>query len=778
VPRQKRRKRKTSRKKPAPGSVRRWTLPLLVRGTALLLLILTCYVVYLDYTVRSQFEGKRWALPARVYARPLELFNGQQLSRTSLLKELEAIGYRKDSRLSKPGSYWRNGNNFQLVTRKFVFWDGAEPARKIAFSLSDSTVTHLRQRDTGGPLDLARLEPIRIGGIYPAHKEDRLLVQRSEVPAVLVDALLAVEDRDFYEHYGVVPSAILRAAWVNIKAGKTVQGGSTITQQLVKNFFLTNQRSLVRKANEAIMALLLEWHYDKDEILEAYLNEVYLGQAGQRAIHGFGMASRFYFGRPLNELNTSQLALLVGIIKGPSWYDPRRHPERARDRRDLVLSLLHDQGKLSKKRMQAAQKHSLQVIPKPRTSITDYPAYLDLVRRQLRRDYRDEDLRSEGMQIFTSFDPYVQWQAEKALQRRVKQLERQRKLKPGKLQVATVITSPEQGEVLAVIGGREPRQGGFNRALDAVRPIGSLMKPAVYLAALEQGYTLASKLDDSPLTLKIKQDERWSPANYDRKYHGQVMLHDALVHSYNVSTVRLGLDIGMDRVAESLQRLGVNRKVHRYPSLSLGTAAFAPVEVSQMYQTFAANGFYSPLRAIREVLDANGKALQRYPLTVEQAFEPDYMYLINTTLQSVITDGTGRSLNNIVPRGLNVAGKTGTTDDLRDSWFAGFTGSHVAVVWVGLDDNGVAGLTGASGAMRIWGDMMAAINTQPLLLARPETVQSFWIDETTGLLGSERCEQARVLPFIRNSEPDSHAECAGGVFSDTIERVFDFFGSD
>ena len=777
MPRQKRRKRQ-SRKSSSKSPARRWKLPLFVRGSALLLLALTCYVVYLDYTVLSQFEGKRWALPSHVYARPLELYDGLRVTHANLGKELAEIGYKKDSRLVKPGSYWRKGSHYHLVTREFKFWDGLEPSQKIVFQLNGGYVSGLRQRDTGGPIELARLEPIQIGGIYPAHKEDRLLVKRDEVPETLVDALLAVEDKEFYSHFGVVPTAILRAAWVNIKAGKTLQGGSTITQQLVKNFFLNRQRSFIRKANEAIMALLLEWHYDKDEILEAYLNEVYLGQSGQRAIHGFGLASRFYFGRPLKELNTSQLALLVGIIKGPSYYDPRRHPNRVLARRDLVLSLLNEQGKISQSSMQRAQKRSLQVIPRPRTSITDYPAYLDLVRRQLRRDYRDEDLRSEGMQIFTSFDPHVQWQAEKALKRRVKQLERRRKIKAGKLQAATVITSPGQGEVLAVIGGRDPGTEGFNRALDAVRPIGSLMKPVVYLTALEQGYTLASKLDDSPLTVRVKEGENWSPANYDRQFHGQVMLHDALVRSYNVSTVRLGINLGMDQVANSVKRAGVSRKLHRFPSLSLGTGAMSPIEVSQMYQTLAANGFYSPLRAIREVLDNNGQALQRYPLTVEQAFEPGFVYLVNTTLQSVIRDGTGRSLNRLLPEELNIAGKTGTTNDLRDSWFAGFTGSHVAVVWVGLDDNGIAGLTGAGGAMKIWGDMMAGMDTQPLLLTPPESVESFWIDETTGLLGSEQCEHGRVLAFIRGTEPDGHAGCAGGIFTDTIERVFDFFGSD
>jgi len=742
-------------------------------------IVMALYVVYLDYTVRSQFEGKRWSVPARVYARPLELYSGSQIRPNELVRELKKIGFQSNSRLNTPASYWRTGNDVHLVTREFQFWDSTEPARKISIRFSDNEVASLRQRGSGADIDLVRLEPLLIGGIYPAHKEDRLLVQLKDTPELLVKTLFAVEDRKFYSHHGVVPSAIARAMWVNLKAGKTVQGGSTITQQLVKNFFLTKQRSIVRKVNEAIMALLVEWHYEKDEILEAYLNEVYLGQSGQRAIHGFGLASNFYFGRRIKELNVAQMALLAGIIKGPSYYDPRRHPKRATKRRNLVLRLMYEQGIISKSRYQKEKRRSLQLIPKPRASATQYPAYLDLVRRQLRRDYRDEDLRSEGLQIFTSFDPHIQWQAESSLQKTIKRLEKQRKLPAKKLQGAVVVTSSEQGEVLAVVGGRAVRQGGFNRALDAIRPIGSLIKPAVYLEALHSGhYTLASMLDDSRLTIDLGGGERWHPANYDRQYHGQVLLRDALIHSYNVSTVRLGLELGGDRIADALKQLGIGRSMHRYPSLPLGTAAFSPVEVTQMYQTFSASGFRSPLRTIREVLDVKGKALQRYPLTVQKVFSPESVYLLNSTLQSVVDEGTARGLNHRLPEGLTVAGKTGTTDDLRDSWFAGFTGSHVAVVWLGMDDNRAASLTGASGAMQVWGSMMANIRTQPLSLVAPADVNEQWIDRKSGLRGSDDCEDAVVLPFLAGTEPRQYAECAGGAFADTVGGFLNIFGTN
>jgi len=775
VPRKKARKRKVSRKPRKKTFFRKW----FIRLSLFSIVFGAVYVVYLDYTVRTLFEGKRWSLPARVYARPLELYVGLTINPNEMARELKKIGFQSNSRLNTPASYWKKGNRIHLVTREFEFWDGVEPAQKISIGFSNNVVSSLRQRGSGKNVDLVRVEPLLIGGIYPAHKEDRLLIQLKDTPDLLVKTLFAVEDREFYSHHGIVPRSILRALWANIRAGRTVQGGSTITQQLVKNFFLTTKRSLIRKVNEAIMSLLVEWHYEKDEILEAYLNEVYLGQSGQRAIHGFGLASHFYFGRRIKELNLSEIALLAGTIKGPSYYDPRRHPTRAVKRRNLVLKLMFEQGLINKTQYKKEIERKLRLIPKPRSGATEYPAYMDLVKRQLKRDYHDDDLRSEGLQIFTNFDPVIQHQAELSLKRTIEKLEKQKKLPANKLQGAVVVTSVNQGEILAIVGGRDPSQGGFNRALDAVRPIGSLIKPAVYLEAVaSKEFTLASLLDDSLLVLDVEGGERWQPANYDRQYHGQVLLRDALIHSYNVSTVRLGQLIGMDSIANALQKLGVQRSVHRFPSLPLGTAPFSPIEVTQMYQTLAASGFRSPLRAIRNVLDVKGNALQRYPLTVQQVYSPESVYLINATLRSVVDEGTASGLRYHLPDGLVVAGKTGTTDDLRDSWFAGFTGSHVGVVWLGMDDNRAASLTGAGGAMQVWGNMMRKIPSQALLLEPSVDIEEQWIDRKSGLLGSDECEDAVVLPFIVSTAPREHAECASGFFSRSVDNFFNLFGND
>ncbi len=753
----KRNKAKTRRRPAKRGkrrAPRRMAWRWLVGGGLLLLLALAGYTAWLDLQVRNQFEGKRWALPAQVYARALEVYPGQALSAGDFAAELARLDYRAVSRPHQPGTFTRLGRSFIVVTRDFDFWDGAEPSRSLRLEFGRHALRDIRDASSGEPLDLLRLDPPLIGRIYPAHREDRVLVRLEEVPPLLVDSLLTVEDRDFYRHHGISPRAIARALWANLRAGHTVQGGSTLTQQLVKNFFLSSERTLGRKLNEALMALLLEWHYDKDEILEAYLNEIYLGQDGRRAIHGFGLASRFYFGRPLGQLRADQIALLVALVKGPSYYDPRRFPERARERRNLVLRLLAEQGTLTPEQAAAAAARPLGVTPRAASGVTERPAYMDLVRRQLHRDYSDEDLRSEGLRIFTSLDPAVQQAAETALSGQLARL-------PGEdLQGAAITVDVDTGEVLAMVGGRDPRFAGFNRALDAQRPIGSLVKPAIYLTALASGeYTLASLLDDSPLSLDMGGGEVWEPQNFDHQSHGQVPLFEALAQSYNLASARLGLALGLPAVLDTLHALGIERELPAYPAQLLGSASLSPMEVAQMYHTLAAGGFRTPLRAIRAVLTPQGEPLQRYPLEIVSAVEPVPLFLLDAALVHTVRDGTGKLAYRSLPKDLTVAGKTGTTDDLRDSWFAGFSGDRLAVVWLGRDDNRPAGLTGAQGALRVWADLLRRIDTRPFEPLPPLGIQWAWIDPRRGLRLSERCPRAVRLPFVEGTAPRDWTRC-------------------
>jgi len=557
----------------------------------------------------------------------------------------------------------------------------------------------------------------------------------------VVDTLLAVEDRSFFEHAGVNPKGIFRALVANLRAGRTVQGGSTLTQQLVKNLFLSNERSIKRKINEILMAILIDSRYGKDEILEAYANAIYLGQDGSRAIHGFPGHSRFWLGQPVlfwpaaGRTGSASSRLAGGYHQGA--FGLRAAPASGTSERAARSSIGRNgraefdrrrrrgrrQGNAAGRDVQSRQwHHRLSGLPGTGTG------FLELVQRQLRQYYKPEDLATEGLRVFTTLDPRIQMTAENTLDNSLSPLEKsQPRARP--LQGAAVVTDTQTGEVLAVVGDREPKKAGFNRALDAKRLAGyakrlagSLIKPVVYLTALEQPdrYTLTTLLNDSPLVY-TSGGQRWAPANYDKRYHGRVTLRDALARSYNVPAVRVGLDVDVINVVGMLQRLGLERDLKPYPSLLLGGVDgllggvdMTPFEIAQIYEGIASGGFRIPLRAIREVTNANGRSLQHYALDVEKAVDPGPAYLVTNAMQQVVKAGTASAMKSKLSPELNIAGKTGTTDDYRDSWFAGFSGDRLAVIWVGRDDNKPTGLSGASGALRVWMDLMAGLKLEPL----------------------------------------------------------------
>lgn len=716
-------------------------------------------LIYLDMQVREKFEGKRWALPAKVYARPLELYAGQQLDRAALKDELKGLGYRFVSRADQPGMVEWASSRARIYTRGFAFPDSDEAARSLLLSFSGDQIASIRDAQ-GQTVPLTRLEPILIGGIYPKDNEDRDLIRLDQAPEYLKEALVQIEDRDYYEHFGISLRGIARAMWVNIRAGRFVQGGSTLTQQLIKNFYLTSDRTLARKLTEIPMAVLLDIHYSKDEILEAYLNEVYLGQAGSRAVHGFGLASQYYFAQPIQELKLHQVALLAGLVKGPSYYDPRKNPERATARRNLVLQVLQEQGVISQQQRLEAERRPLGVVQQRSLHKGAYPAYLDLVKRQLREEYPEEVLSSEGLRVFTSLDPMVQANSTHALNTTIARLQKHHGSAVSELQGSLVVADPQTGEVLALVGGKNARYQGFNRALDAQRPIGSLVKPAVYLAALERRYTLASLIDDQPISVPLPDGSSWVPQNFDRTSHGKVPLYLALAKSYNQSTAQLGMAIGVKSVVDMLERLGVDRSPKPYPSLLLGAESMSPFEIAAVYQTIAANGFRTPMRAIRLVTDIEGNELSRYPFEVRQVISAEHAHLIQYALQAVTREGTARSIYNRLPGALNVAGKTGTSNDQRDSWFAGFAGDRLAVVWLGLDDNGKLPFTGSGGALQAWTELMIKEKPQSFMAVQPEGIEYRWIEEQTGLQSAEHCEGVRQVPFIKGTAPEEYAECA------------------
>ncbi len=748
------RKRKKTSKKIKKSLLKLWMIQLLVILGCLFL----SYCVWIDFQIRKDFEGKRWSVPARVYAQPIELYAGRKFEQKVLIERLKSAAYLPVLKLTKPGQFSSRASVIDLYTRQFYYWDGFEQARKIRIHIHNKHIAKITALDNGETVQIIRLSPALIGKIFPLHDEDRVLVAYKEIPDALIKTLIAVEDRHFFEHIGIDPKGILRSLFANLLAGKITQGGSTLTQQLIKNMFLTRERTFSRKLNEVLMALMLEYHYSKQSILAAYVNEIYLGQNGARSIHGFGTAAEFYFSKPLGELNIAEIALLAGMVKGASYYNPRKNPQRALARRNLVLKLLQQQNFINASELKRASSTPLAVTKKPDWSSAKYPAYLDLVRRHIKRDYRIDDLRNEGLQIHTTLDVDKQETAQNSVKFSLSKLDKERGFKSGSLQSAVVMVEQHNGEVLALVGDRNKHRNAFNRALDAKRPIGSLVKPAIYMTALEHAgkYNVLSSLDDSSIVLKQANGKSWEPKNYDNRTHGSVPLVRSIAKSYNISTVRLGMTLGLENVIKTLKNLGVTSSIPKLPSILLGALNLSPYEVTQMYQTIASGGLQIRLKTIRAVLDKEGNPLRHYDLAVREYVEPQTAFLTQYLLTEVVKNGTARRLTRELPSLMPLAGKTGTTNALRDSWFAGFGDRLLAVVWVGRDDNQTAKLTGSTGAMQIWLDMMKKIKPEPLNLLEPQEIEWYEFPDMSNSPNS--CAQTKAYPFVKKYPP-VYVEC-------------------
>jgi penicillin-binding protein 1B len=736
------------------------------------------YLMSLDKEIQTRFAGVRWTLPAQVYAAPLELYPGLRLDAGDLKHELERLGYRGLPRMSGPGTFSLTQDRAEVHVRAFDFWDSPQDEQLIRVSWGGDSISSIESLDSGSTTALVRFDPLLIGSIYPQQQgEDRVLVRLDEVPDLVKKGLLAVEDQDFYDHFGISLKGIARAMLVNLRAGHTVQGASTITQQLVRNFFLTLDRTWTRKLNEVAMSVLLESHYSKDEILEAYINEIHLGQDGNRAVHGFGLGSQFYFNKPISELESHEAALLIGLIKGPSFYNPRRNPERALTRRNLVLSVFLEQGLIDEQEYQSAIKRPLGLSGNGVGGVERFPAFVDLVKRQLRKQYPEDELTEEGLRIFTTLDPRAQEVLERNVREGVADLEKSRKLKEGTLEAAGVVTSVNRGDVIALVGGRQTRFAGFNRAIDARRSIGSLVKPFVYLTALKEAdrYNLHTILEDEPIELTLPTKQVWAPKNYDKKLHGPTPLYIALAHSYNLPNVRVGLELGVKEVIQTLHDAGYTGDAKPLPSVLLGAVDISPVEVAQMYGTLAAGGFRSAQSAIREVTSKDGKPLNRYPIQVKQTLPEGPVYLVDWAMNKVMTLGTGRSALSVVPDAGAMAGKSGTTDDLRDSWFAGFGAERVTVIWLGRDDYQPMGFTGSSGALQIWSRVMRDLKVAGADPVPPPDVVEQLTDPATGLKADEGCQSTVLVPYLSGYAPTEFAPCANASQSQPLQWLRDIF---
>lgn len=751
----------------APGW-RRWLAYGLLAGIGLLLGFLLPYLWVLDHQVRERFGQLEWQVPTRVYARPLALAPGARMTAAALELELRAGAYLADGEGRLPGTYARDGSRFVIATRAFDDIDGPQPERRLEVVLATGRVVALRDLARDQPLPQARLDPARIATLYGSRQEERRLVRLEDLPPLLITGLQAVEDRDFKHHRGVDPIGIARALWVNLREGEVRQGGSTLTQQLVRSLFLSREQTAARKFNEALHALIIEARFDKRRILEAYLNQVYLGQQGGQAIHGVAAAAEFWFGRDVRALRTQEIALLIGLIQGPSYHDPRRYPERATRRRNLVIDAFAETGLVDAAEQQRAKAAPLGVSPRPGVAANRHPAFMDMVREQLARDYPADALRGAGLSIHTTLSPSAQHFAETAVKDTLASLAS--KNRP-ELQAGVVVTDTRSGEVAAVVGNREVDQHGFNRALEARRPVGSLLKPFVYMLALAQPgrYSLATPVEDAPIQVRLANGKHWMPENSDGRSHGRVWLREALAKSYNQATVRVGLDVGVERLVQLLQVLG-GVKAQPNPSLILGSVDLSPLAVAQLYQFLASGGQIQPLRAVRGVLDAQGRPLKRYDVEIAPAQRGDAIaaQLVALGLQEAVANGTGRQLVADGLGHLQAAGKTGTSNDSRDSWFAGYTGSHLGVVWVGNDRNEATGLYGATGAMRVWSALFRQLPSAPLQIDG-DGLEWAWVDREEFATTENDCPGALRVAFVAGFLPPYHRGCA-------VDRLRDWLG--
>ena len=762
----------TSTEQPSIKSRKSWTIQLLKIAFTFFCMLFS-YSAYLDWQIRSKMDGQIWRLPAEVYSRIESVRVSDQLSLEQIKQLLLDNEYRQTTMIAAPGDFKIEDNTIVLLRRAFPFPDTPEAQRVFRLRFENDKLAVIEDLINVKAIDEFHLAP-KLIAILQSDKEERLAISLQQYPRLLIDALLLTEDRRFFQHDGISPLGILRAVITNIQAGHTVQGGSTLTQQLVKNLFLSNERTLTRKINEALMALILDWRYDKNRILETYLNEIYLGQNGDNQIHGFELASQFYFGRSVREISLDQIALLVGMVKGPSLYNPWRNPTNALERRNVVLHLMLEHKIIGEELYQLLSQRPLGVQEKGKIS-RKYPAFIQTLQTELRHQLgegKTENLL--GARIFSTLDVKQQDRAEQAVISAVSDL--QLKHKNPFLESAMVVADYQTGEVRAIVGGLQTQFAGFNRALSAKRQIGSLVKPSVYLTALmyPDQFRLNTPINNQPITINVKGSPPWQPRNYDRKYSGSVMLMDALVRSLNIPTVNIGMKLGLTKVISVQQAMGWDKvTIPKVPSMLLGSYAISPYDVTKLYQTIANEGASIPLNTINSVVDRQGNVVYSREFEPKQVVPHEAAFQTLFAMQQVVDRGTAHSLQPDYAY-LHLAGKTGTTNDARDTWFVGIDGENVTTIWLGRDDNGETKLTGASGALQVYKEYLKRATIRPLKLHKPEEIK--WVG--INAYGGWDCSSARTIPvwadrnqsFCQQTEYTPTTPSANAVESNNVTK--------
>ncbi len=732
-------------------------LAVLMAGSILL------YCWYLSFQIDQRFSGRRWRIPSKVFSNTTLLYPGQQINRTLFNEKLRRLGYRQFAR--NPRNKGELSTSASVV--KLFLHDLAMPSRhregvpvRIRFTGNRiESITHL---NTGEPMPILELEPEEVMLFFGRDREQRRLVSIEQVPKHVIDAVLAIEDSRFYRHKGLDPRGILRAMYTNLRYASIRQGGSTITQQLAKNYFLTPKRTVIRKLKELFMSLTIETMYEKNEILEIYLNEIYLGQKASVAVSGIGEASFFYFGKSVMGLSLNEAATIAGLIRGPNYYSPYFHKERCRKRRNMVLNAMYEKGWISNEELKT-------VLPLPIKTVgyESYgkiaPYFMDYLSDQLNVLYSPQDLSSLGLSIYTTLDTQVQMAAEKALNRGLERLE---KLNPAlgrkdpqkRLQGALVVMQPKTGYILAMVGGRDYSLTQFNRITQARRQPGSAFKPFVYLSGLDT-LTPASILSNEPVTYEVNGKE-WRPQNYEAMTVERVSVRQALAESINLATVDLAMKVGLDKIVSTAKQFEFSTSLKPYPSIALGSFEVIPLELSRAYCVFAADGVLPYPLSLKEVLDENGKILERGQMRIRQVATPAKAFIMNSLLRSVVETGTAGSLR-AMGISFPVAGKTGTTNDYKDAWFVGYTPDILALIWVGFDNNDSIFASGAGAALPIWANLMNAL---------PQYVSGVWFKMPSGVVQGIVCSESGQL-VLKNRCPYPVEEyfLDGHVPSDTCQ---------
>lgn len=735
----------------------------------ILLVLFATYLFTLYHQITVKFEYHKWNLPSRVYSDTFPLYPGRQLRAQDVEEKLRHLGYISVSRRpAHHGEYHRHDEHFEIYLHRFEYPEGVYEGEPISFSIADNRIRDLILLDTEEPLSLTRLEPELIASLFDKNLEDRTVVALDQIPEDLVRSVIVVEDERFYSHFGVDPIGIARAFVRNILAGHIVQGGSTLTQQLVKNFFLGPQKSFLRKFNEALMAVMMELRYSKQDILQAYLNEIYLGQRGAASIAGVAEASQYYFSKDVRQLSVAECALLAGMIRSPGYYSPFAHFKRAKQRRDFVLKKLLDHKEILPQEYAAAVKEPL---PKQRqrTQMTRAPYFVDFVQKRLQANFPADKLRSEGLRIFTTLDMNYQRAAEKAVHSWLNKLEqdypylKKRAAAGDFLDASLVALQPQTGYVRAYVGGRNYQRSQFDHISDAHRQPGSAFKPFVFLTALDAidrdtPYTLSTLIDDDAFEVKAG-GQTWAPLNYDKENHGRVRLRTALEKSYNVATARLALDIGLDHVIETARQAGIQSPMEPYPSLALGAFEVTPLELAAAYSVFPNQGIRTEPVAIRQVVTPDGEVLEKKDFAMKRVFSEDAIYLMNRAMVGVIDEGTGQRARAMGLTGI-AAGKTGTTSDYRDAWFVGYTPDLLALAWVGYDNNESTHLSGAAAALPIWTEFMkvATAGKQRRDFRATPRIIVVEVDKATGLRSKEICGESYDEYFIEGTQPTRYCD--------------------